>query len=90
MAKVNHIIKEVKLQQLTPDELSKVAEGLEEEGDMVRQEEERARQHEKCARQNKECARQLKCVVADAMERQIECISRNSLDGCLDELDKGA
>lgn len=89
MVKVNYIINEVKQQQLTSGESSKVAEGLE-EGDVVRLEEELARQYTKCARQSKERARQLKCAVADTMERQIECIRRNALDGCLDELDKDA
>lgn len=69
MAKVDDIVEEVKSQQLTSAELSKVAEGIEEEGDVVRQHEECARQqeecarhHEACARQHEECARQLKCA----------------------------
>ncbi len=99
VAKVNDIVEEVKSQQLTSDELSKIAEGIEEEGDVVRHHEECARQHGACARRHEESARQLKCAAyvcrvvrtlskAGATERQIECIGRNALDGCLEELAK--
>jgi len=94
MTKVNDTVEDVESQGLNPAELSKLAEEIEEGGDVVRQ-------HEACARLHEECARQLKCAAhvframrnlskAGATETQIECIGRKALDGCLSELDKDA
>jgi len=94
MNKVNDIVEDVESQRLTPAELSKLAEEIEEGGDVVRQ-------HEACARLHEECTRQLKCAAhvframrnlskAGATETQIECIGRKALDGCLSEPDKDA
>lgn len=67
----------------------------------ARQQEECARHHEACARQHEECARQLKCAAfvfcvtralnkAGATERQMECVGKHALEGCLEELPKDA